>query len=518
MEPLYSPQIRAERLIASGRVVLALSSLFAIWFDPDEPAKLAPVAYSLLVAYVVYSALIALWAWNAAAPSNRQRLFTHAFDLAFFTAFIYFTSGPASPFVVYFVFSLVCATLRWQWKGTLWTALVSLAAFFGLGSLLSAANAVDAYPLVVRGVYLAVISVLLGYLGVHEQQTRREMALLASWPPLLLPQSLEALVQGLLEHAAQVLRAPRLLLRWNEPEEDEAVSVWWQGGVFSWSRGNREPVEPSDADFRERHRIRSVLALRVRAEALQGRLWVLDKRGMTSDDLVLGEIVAGVIGSRLDHFYLHRSLQQAVATEERIRLARDLHDGVLQSLTGIGLRLAAVRRELADAAPEALGRVDDLQRLIALEQRDLRFFIQDLKPSLSAPGELPSLSARIAELVHRVELEWGLRVELCAAGLDEQTPEPLAREIYLLVREALVNAVRHGEATAVRLEIALGEQAAITVSDNGRGFPFQGRYSQQALREKSLGPRTLLERVAALHGTVTIDSAATGARLEIVLP
>ncbi len=54
MEPLYSPQSRAERLIAGGRVVLAVSSLFAVWLDPSEPAKYAGIAYSLLVSYVVY--------------------------------------------------------------------------------------------------------------------------------------------------------------------------------------------------------------------------------------------------------------------------------------------------------------------------------------------------------------------------------------------------------------------------------------------------------------------------------
>jgi len=67
---------------------------------------------------------------------------------------------------------------------------------------------------------------------------------------------------------------------------------------------------------------------------------VLDKIDSTFDDLILSEIVAGVIAARLDAFYLAEQLRQAAATEERIRLARDLHDGVLQSFTGIALRTA----------------------------------------------------------------------------------------------------------------------------------------------------------------------------------
>jgi DNA-binding NarL/FixJ family response regulator len=71
IESLYSPQSRAERLIAAGRVVLAVSSLFAVWLDPAEPAKYADVAYSLLAAYVVYAAAIAFLVWHSDAPSDR---------------------------------------------------------------------------------------------------------------------------------------------------------------------------------------------------------------------------------------------------------------------------------------------------------------------------------------------------------------------------------------------------------------------------------------------------------------
>jgi signal transduction histidine kinase len=209
--------------------------------------------------------------------------------------------------------------------------------------------------------------------------------------------------------------------------------------------------------------------------------------------------------------------------EERMRLARDLHDGVLQSLTGIGLRLAAARTQIAEAPAEARAALESLQRLITLEQRDLRFFIRDLKPTLVAPaGELPRLSDRLAELVQRTELEWGLRAELRTDGLPEAIPEPLAREVYLVVREALVNAVRHGEATAVRVEVGrmVGGAAglAVSVMDNGKGFPFQGRFREAELLADDRGPRTLLSRVTALGGTLTLDSSLSGARFEIALP
>jgi signal transduction histidine kinase len=241
---------------------------------------------------------------------------------------------------------------------------------------------------------------------------------------------------------------------------------------------------------------------------------------MTSDDLVLGEVVAGVVAARLDHFYLNQTLQETVTTEERLRLARDLHDGVLQSLTGIGLRLAAVRGLLEEDPKRAREALDALQRLITLEQRDLRFFIQELKPPPLAPApEARSLAVRVAELAQRMEIEWGLRAELRTEGL-ESIPDSLAREVYLVVREALVNAVRHGEATAVQVEIAGGEDGhlAISIVDNGMGFPVAGTFTHAALAAGTFAPRTLLERVTSLSGTVALESSPAGARLDIGLP
>jgi signal transduction histidine kinase len=387
-----TPQLRAERLIAGGRVVLAGSSLFAVWLDPTEPAKYAAIAYSLLAAYLGYSLVIAALGWRL-EPSAPQRIGTHVFDLAFFSVFLYFTAG-ASPFIAYFVFSLVCATVRWQWKGTFWTAVASLATFLGLGVYFAEVVRDPAFALnafVIRAVYLAVIAVLLGYLGAHEQRTRDEMA---------------------------------------------------------------------------------------------------------------------------------RLLRERAATEERMRLARDLHDGALQSFTGIGLRVATAARLLEEDPAAAAARLRELQRLVAGEQRDLRFFIAELNPPPGGAEGGPDLEERLTELAERVEREWQVRVDLEAAGLAGAVPDDLARDAYNLVREALMNALRHGAATAVRVRVGLGADGrlAIAVADNGRGFPFHGRYSERQLAELGLGPRSLRERVEARRGSLALASGPTGASLEIALP
>lgn len=214
LDPQYSPQSRAERLIAAARVVLAAFSFLAIWLDPSEPTRYAQTAYAILAIYVGYALLTALLVWRSTAPLGRQVFVMHAFDLGVFSLFMFFTQGPTSPFFVFFVFSLVCGTLRWQWRGTLWTAVVALAAFVGMGFYAAKVISDPAFELnrfIMRSVYLAVVAALLAYLGLYEQRRRGEIARLAAWPPVV-PHEVRLLVRETLEHAARVLGAPRVLM------------------------------------------------------------------------------------------------------------------------------------------------------------------------------------------------------------------------------------------------------------------------------------------------------------------
>ena len=93
------------------------------------------------------------------------------------------------------------------------------------------------------------------------------------------------------------------------------------------------------------------------------------------------------------------------------------------------------------------------------------------------------------------------------------------QDVYLIVREAIVNAVRHGSASRVAIRVSRpGGRLAVSIADNGCGFPFAGSYSGDALRSMGAGPRSLLERVSSLGGSLQLESGHGGARLEVVLP
>ena len=104
-------------------------------------------------------------------------------------------------------------------------------------------------------------------------------------------------------------------------------------------------------------------------------------------------------------------------------------------------------------------------------------------------------------------------------GFDAEIPALLAREIYQIIREGLVNAARHSHASVVEVDLKADDHnVRVTVADNGCGFPFRGHYDDAALASTGLGPAIIKSRVASLDGTLSIDSSESGPRLQVTLP
>lgn len=195
--------------------------MLAIWLDPSDPAKYAAIVYALVTVYLVYAMVLGLATWTFPDLLVRLRAATHAFDVAIFSFFQYFSQGPTSPFFAYFVFSLVCGTLRWQWRGTLWTAVGALVVFIGMGIYTAEVLRDPEFELnrfVIRIATLSVVAALLGYLSNYEQKLLSEISGLARWPAEI-SRDLDTLLRELLGYSGEVLGAPRVLMAWEEPEE-----------------------------------------------------------------------------------------------------------------------------------------------------------------------------------------------------------------------------------------------------------------------------------------------------------
>jgi len=238
--------IQRERLIAGCRVALSVFSLLALWLDPAEPAHFARLAYSLVAAYALFALLLAVWVWNAKATPIALPLLAHGVDMALYCVIIVVTAGPTSPFFVYFVFALAAATVRWQERGALWTAIAALSTFLAIG-IYTARRVSDAEfelnRFIIRAIYLAVVAVLLGYLGAYEHRLRAKVASLGEWPAVP-PGDAEGWMGALLAHAAKTLLAPRTMLVWEETEEPWSNVVLWSAGELDWRREEPDAFAP----------------------------------------------------------------------------------------------------------------------------------------------------------------------------------------------------------------------------------------------------------------------------------
>lgn len=521
---------RADWVITGGRVALALSSLLGFWFDPPEPAAHNSATQTLLLVYAVYAFILFFLLRMPLSDPRTWPLATHLIDLAVFSLLMFFTQGPTSPFFVYFVFSIVCGTLRWGTFGAFWTAVIAISVFLLFGAYAArvlADPAFEVHGFLTRAVCLAVVATLIGYLGLHGERAQREIASLAGWPRTVGGEK-QAVVRDAMGRVASALRATRVVLVWEQPEEPSTNVAMWNAGVFEWTReppGLLEPFLAPPAAAREstvpsRLDLSAAPSWVVRGQGANGELFFLDPRRLTADEMALGEIAARLTAATLDSLYLLTRLREAVASEERVRLARNLHDSVLQSLTGVALQLQTAR-QLLDRNPRgALARFREMQETLAAEQHRLRNFIKELRPFPSTDRiDRTGFGGRLADLCDRVQQQWGMRVELVTQDEDHASFAALHKDISYLVNEALINAARHAQASWVSVEIAAVDgDVRIEVVDDGHGFPFSGRYDLEALVQMKTGPDSLKDRVLDLSGQLEIDSSPQGARLTMTLP
>jgi signal transduction histidine kinase len=247
-----------------------------------------------------------------------------------------------------------------------------------------------------------------------------------------------------------------------------------------------------------------------------GNLYLTDKRRaseFSAADQRLVELFARHAGIAIDNAHLHAQAGRLAVAEERDRIGRDLHDGIIQSLYAVGLSLEDVPDLMVEAPDEATGRVDTAIESINLAIRDIRNFIYGLRPEAVDGTQVAAGLAALAE-----EVRHGGLVDV-VAELDPAADPGLdaagGAELLNLVREALSNAVRHGHARRISIELS-GTAAGSTLEivDDGDGF-------DPALEVGAAhhGLANMRARAATIGGRLDIRSApGDGTRVIVELP
>ncbi|HYG97138.1 MAG TPA: sensor histidine kinase [Solirubrobacterales bacterium] len=192
--------------------------------------------------------------------------------------------------------------------------------------------------------------------------------------------------------------------------------------------------------------------------------------------------------------------------EERARIARDLHDEVNQSLTGLLLRLEAARE---GAPPELEGELTETKALANQAMRELLSLARQLRPTaLDDLGLVAAIGGQVEQL-GRSEIE----AELSAEGDFSDLGDDAQLVVYRVAQEALSNAARHSGAAhvEVRMRRTAGGGVVLEVADDGRGFAFEKS-------ERGLGIGGMRERALLVGGELTIESRpehGTTVRLDV---
>jgi signal transduction histidine kinase len=535
---------RGERLIGTGRVLLALFTLAVVYLDPDvapPQLHLAPIA----VAFAVYAVVLALIGWRAPLVAVRGRLAVHVIDFLLFSMFIELSHASTSPFFVFFLFSLLSALVRFGVKGMLITAAAAITTYV-LMSLFDANLRSDPGFLIMRATSLSIATLLLAYVGAYQERVRRELTKLAAWPAVASEQS-ETVVRETLILARDLMTVPRALLAWEEEEEPWVMAALLDGDQLTTTReapgfleaivtdaargaafieredlsmlvidGHplRAPLSPLTEAARSRFTPSSVLSAPVRGQTVSGRIFFFDREDFQVDDVPVVEIVARLLAARLDHMNVSTRIRDTAVAQERLRVARDLHDGLLQSLTGASLQLEMTDRLIDSDPAAARERLRNVQNLIADDQKELRALISGLRPDTPRPRTM--LATRLEELKERFRRQWDVDVQITMDPPAPELPDPLASEIYNIVSEGAVNAAKHADASTIAVELYVRpDEVAMIVADDGKGFPFTGTFTLEDLNRARRGPVTLKERVAALGGNLVLHSTPTGSRVEI---
>jgi signal transduction histidine kinase len=261
-----------------------------------------------------------------------------------------------------------------------------------------------------------------------------------------------------------------------------------------------------------------VIATSIKGEFVRGTMLLLDGPSPLLEEINLARIAGTVIAGRLDHHHAAQQLQRGAVAEDRVRVGRDLHDSVLQSLTGVALQLRTLPRLMVRDQDEAQKRLGEVDQVIGAAQKELRWFIDELRPERTHRRD-DVLGDRLTSLAQRFREQWGLDVANDVAPMVHLLPIDTRYEIYAIVNEAVANAAKHASAKHVAVSVDVDDNTVrIDVTDDGKGFPFHGRHDLPSLISSNIGPVTLKERVSSLGGSLLIDSSERGARLEIRMP
>jgi signal transduction histidine kinase len=573
---------RVERWLATARVFLAVSTLVAIRMDPTELGH-SWAAYGLFSFYLGNGILILMLLRRRQQSTAAFRLLVHAGDVIWPALISVFAEGPRTPFFLFFFFVLAAAAYRWGLWETLGTAAAEVALLWIESFLLVRVplspggslpwgiveglrvNVREFEPqrLFMLSVYLLVMGLLLGYLAEQQKHLRAEKAVVNGiLSRVRVETGLTGTMQQIFSEAISMYGASGLVVAAQETHSHrvfvgEITNAadgtpsdfhWLDSGsrdaktylgdfpgdvCYVSGEGDRcqtlaldqdgQPVDATDSTpvlhLRERQKFNSLITVSFLFGAeWRGRVFLFNPswRGERQEELRFLLNLVRQVGPAVYNVYLLHRLRRRAHAAERARVARELHDGAVQSLIAVEMQVDVVRRQ-AEADKPITGELGRIQGLLREEVLKLRELMQQMK---SIDVDSQRLLGVLNDTVERFQRETGITARFVTEVAELDMPQRVCRELLRIVQEGLVNVRKHSGARHVLVRLGSNpERWNLIMEDDGKGFPFAGRFKQEQMEEMGKGPTIIKERVRLLAGELTVESTpGQGARLEVTVP
>jgi signal transduction histidine kinase len=546
------------RMITSMRLVLAVAALVITNIDPTEPSRFATVTYTTLALYVLYSLALHLLTLRGRRFPVLLQYSLHWIDVVFYVALIGLSNGTNSIFFVLFFFCIIVASFRWGFGPGMRVTIVSVVLYVIVGyAARPPAPEFDLDRFILRTSALPVLGYMIAHWGGYELRLKQRLELLKEISTLSNPRfGIDRTLGANLERLRAFYNADLCM----------AVTVDSDDDRFYLRRATKKNPEAAEhPELVSEDLAKTLLSFR-EEEALcfrSGgfrRLWHMPQKAVKSDALNSPEhvdnqqcrTVAEILGASsfltvpmrshnrtmgrlfvacakpaykiadldflsqavenimpvLENVILVDRMATRAAEEERQRIARDIHDRIIQPYIGLQLGITSVC-ELCDLAPgENLvpllrERVLKLQELAGAGVADLRRYVQGLKYGEGTNGGLTEGLRRYALRFLEVT---GIEIEVRAKE-GFHINDRLAAEVFSMAAEAMSNIRRHTRALQGVIDLATANDRLIVRVENEKGA------------DTPLGPfvpRSITERAAALQGAVKVETSGGGGTAVVI--
>lgn len=524
-----------DRMISLMRLILALSALIITYIDPSEPDRLVALTYGSLVAYSVYGAI--LYYLSLRGGPRLPLSISHWTDVGCFLVLVALSSGTNSIFFFFFFFAILVASFRWGFKTGFRVTIVSTLFFTLIGYATATKSNFELDRFLLRPVYLLVLGYMIAYWGGREIRLKRRLNLLKEINLLANPSfGVSETIDALLQRLRDYYQADDCWLVISDTDGPRLfrLSQTFDSAGESLPPKLAESLLAPDADvgiFYQREKVYAVDLKRktecsrdwkavARSLAVQfemtafisvpmqyrerdvGRVFLVAQPGVfENSDLEFLMQVAEQAMPVVQNIRLLDRLATTAAEQERQRLARDIHDSVIQRYIGLQYKVAAIRNKLAQGANVAAD-VDHLFAMTVNEVSNLRGFAQGLKESDLREGFLPAVRRFASQFSDNYNLEVQVVSE------DEIViRDRLAAELIQIIQEGLSNIRKHTNATSGKISVQRVNGSVMLTIENNRSratLPFT--------------PRSIAERAHELGGEVDVICGPYRTTVKVEIP